>query len=81
MDSVRPAGGCGKIWDGGVDLSSQRELSVEEKNDNLDELAEACQKILNTNTRTNWMNCTGWAVQAEVRAKNHDADSGRGLAD
>lgn len=22
LDSVRPAGGCGKIWDGGVDLSS-----------------------------------------------------------
>ena len=38
----------GRSGMGALTYRPQRELSVEEKNDNLDELAEACQKILNT---------------------------------
>ena len=44
--------------------------SGREKNDNLDELAGAAGVFM-PNTRTNWMNCTGWAFLAENLAKNH----------
>ncbi len=60
----------GRSGMGALTYRPQRELSVEEKNDNLDELVgRSCQKILNTEYSDNWMNCTGWAVQAEVRAQ------------
>lgn len=72
----------GRSGMGALTYRPQRELSVEEKNDNLDELAEACQKILNTeySDKLDELYRLG-GTKRRCAPENHDADSGRGLAD
>ena len=72
----------GRAGMGALTYRPQQELSVEEKNDNLDELAEACQKILNTEYSDKLDELYRLGVQAEECApKIMTQSQGRGLAD